>query len=57
MGMELSPSVDFAMLARACRAYGKTVDRPDQVTPALERALREVKGGKAAILDVRIERP
>ncbi|MCZ6788880.1 MAG: thiamine pyrophosphate-requiring protein [Chloroflexi bacterium] len=57
VGMELSPSVDFATLAQACRAYGETVDHPDQVIPALERALQEVKGGRTAVLDVRIERP
>ena len=57
IGMELGPSVDFAMLARSCRAYGETVRDPDQVSPALERAVDQVKGGTAAVLDVRIERP
>ena len=57
VGMELAPSVDFAMLARSCRAYGETVDRPDEVMPALERGLDQVKNGTAAVLDVRIERP
>ena len=57
VGMDLSPSVDFAMLARACRAYGETVEEPDQVKPALERALEQVRSGVAAVLDVRIERP
>ena len=57
IGMELAPSVDFAMVARACRAYGETVDRPDEVKPALERGLNQVKNGKAAVLAVRIERP
>ena len=57
IAMGLAPSVDFAMVARACRAYGETVDRPDEVKPALERGLEQVKSGKAAVLDVRIERP
>ena len=57
IGMELGPSVDFAMLARSCRAYGETVRDPDQVRPALERAVDQVKDGTPAVLDVRIERP
>ena len=57
VGMELSPSVDFATLAQACRAYGEIVEEPSQVIPSLERALQEVKGGRTAVLDVRIERP
>ena len=56
-GMELSPSVDFAMLARACRAYGETVTQPAEVRPALERGLDHVRNGTTAVLDVRIKRP
>ena len=57
IGMDITPSVDFAMLAQACRAYGELVQEPGDVKPALERALEQVRGGKAAVLDVRIERP
>ena len=57
VGMELGPSVDFSLLAQSCRAYGEIVEEPNQVKPALERALEQVKGGRAAVLDVRIERP
>ena len=57
VGLELSPSVDFAMLAQACRCYGEMVEQPGEVKPALERALEQVKAGRPAVLDVRIERP
>ena len=57
IGMDLSPSVDFAMLARASRAYGEIVEDPSEVKLALERALEQVRSGTAAVLDVRIERP
>jgi acetolactate synthase-1/2/3 large subunit len=57
VGMELSPSVDFAALAKACHAWGETVEDPAQVKPALKRALGQVRDGKPAVLDVRIERP
>ncbi len=55
--MGLSPSVEYALLAQACHAYGEKVEDPAQVKAALQRALDEVRGGKPAVLDVRIERP
>ena len=55
--MELSPSVDFAMLAQSCHAYGEKVEDPNDVPAALERALGHVRDGQPAVLDVRIERP
>ena len=57
VGMELGPSVDFSMLAASCRAYGETVSDPSQVVVVLEIALEEVRKGRAAVVDVRIERP
>ena len=57
IGVDLGPSVDFALLAQSCRAYGEKVEDPSEVGPALERALEQVRGGKSAVLDVRIERP
>ena len=57
MGMELSPSVEFAMLAESCRAYGEKVEDPAEVPAALERALEQIRNGRAAVLDVRIEKP
>ena len=55
--MELSPSVEFAMLAESCRAYGEKVEDPAEVPAALERALEQIRNGRAAVLDVRIEKP
>jgi acetolactate synthase-1/2/3 large subunit len=43
---------DFAMIARACYAYGERVEDPDQVLPALERGLAAVRNGQAAVLDM-----
>lgn len=57
VGMELGPSVEFATLAESCRAYGEKVEAPSEVLPALHRALQRVRGGQAAVLDVRIEKP
>ncbi len=51
-GSDLSPSPDFASIARAMGAWGKTVTEPDALPGALQQALEAVKGGQPAVLDV-----
>jgi acetolactate synthase-1/2/3 large subunit len=51
---EILPSPDYAATARACGAYGRVVEDPADVLPALKEALEQVRCGKAAVLDVRI---
>jgi thiamine pyrophosphate-dependent acetolactate synthase large subunit-like protein len=48
------PNVDFAMLARSFDCYGEgPIERPADLKPAIERALRVVKDqGKLAVVDV-----
>ncbi|HJX13499.1 MAG TPA: thiamine pyrophosphate-dependent enzyme, partial [Dehalococcoidales bacterium] len=55
MGADISSPPDYAMIARACHAYGRTVEDPAEVVPALKEALAEVKKGRSAVLDVRID--
>jgi acetolactate synthase I/II/III large subunit len=43
---------DYAMIPRACHAYGERVDDPDEVLPALQRGLAAVRDGQAAVLDM-----
>ncbi|MAE10584.1 MAG: thiamine pyrophosphate-binding protein [Dehalococcoidales bacterium] len=50
-GSTIAPSPDFAGIARSVGAYGEKVTQPDQVEPALQRALAALKGGQAAVLD------
>ena len=50
-GSAISPSPDFASIAKAVGAYGEKVTQPDQVQPALQRALAAMKDGQAAVLD------
>ena len=50
---DLSPSPAFAEVASACGAYAEEVDDPAELQGALERALRQVRGGRQALLDVR----
>ena len=47
------PNVDYAMLAKAYGVYGEgPIDHPDQLGPALARAIKMVKSGHPALLDV-----
>jgi len=53
-GVEFMP--DYAAIAGACGAYGRTVDDPSEVLPALKEALARVRAGQVAVLDVRLGR-
>ncbi len=55
-GIDIAPSPDYGMIARACNAYGETVSDPAEVKPAIKRAVEQVKSGRSAVLDVRIAR-
>jgi len=51
-GAPITPRPDYAALARAFAGYGETVEDPEQIRAALQRALEAVRGGKAALVDV-----
>jgi acetolactate synthase-1/2/3 large subunit len=56
-GIELStiaPSPSYAIAAQACGAYGKVVEKAEDVLPALQEAVQKVREGQAAVLDVRL---
>jgi acetolactate synthase-1/2/3 large subunit len=53
-GMDIVPSPDYALIAQACNCYGETVRTSAEAKPAIRRALEQVKGGRSAVLDVRI---
>ena len=54
--VSLAPSPDFALIAEACGGHGELVETPDQLQPALARALRVVREERRqALVDVRIE--
>ena len=48
----VAPEPDFGGLARAMGCYGEgPIDKPQDVRPALLRALAEVKKGRLALVD------
>ena len=57
VGIDLSPTPRFDLLARSVDAYGERIEEPDQVLPALRRALAHVRDGQSAVLDVILARP
>ena len=54
VGTDISPSPDYAAIARGCHCFGQTVTEPAEVKSALKIALAQVQGGMPAVLDVRV---
>jgi acetolactate synthase-1/2/3 large subunit len=50
----LMPDAEFSKIGEAFGAYGEKVTNPDDVPAALARAVKEVRGGRAAILHLRV---
>ncbi len=55
-GVSCGPTPSYAKIAEAFGGYAETVEDPGQVEPALRRALKHVRGGALALLDVRLRR-
>ncbi|MGB3744297.1 MAG: thiamine pyrophosphate-dependent enzyme, partial [Xanthobacteraceae bacterium] len=53
---ELAPNVHFTKVAEAFGAYGEEVSDPADVVAALARCVKEVRGGRAALLHARVTR-
>jgi acetolactate synthase-1/2/3 large subunit len=51
---ELAPKVAFTKVAEAFGAYGEEISDPAGVPAAIARALKEVRGGRAALLHARV---
>jgi len=53
-GAAIMPPPEYALVAQACGGYGRMVEDPDDVLPALKEALNQVRKGKPAVVDVRL---
>jgi len=51
---KLQPDVDFSKIAEAFGAYGEKIGDPEEVPAALARCVKEVHGGRTAILHARV---
>lgn len=54
VGVDLADPPAFETIAEACGAWGIRVDNPGELKPALEQALEIVRGGRTAVVNVRI---
>ena len=51
-GGPIAPETDYAGLARLYGGFGARVERPEQLRPAVEQAIAEVRGGRLAIVQL-----
>jgi len=56
-GLDISPSPNYADLAKASGAYGETIEDPNEIKDAIKRGLSQTRNGISAIIDVRLKRP
>ncbi|MFC2014390.1 thiamine pyrophosphate-requiring protein [Chloroflexota bacterium] len=56
-GIDIVPSPDYALIAQACGAWGRTVEDPSELMSALKDGLAQVRQSKPALIDVRLENP
>lgn len=54
LGMDIVPTPEYSLVARACGGYGQTVTDPDDLLPVLKEARENVRKGKPAVVDVRL---
>lgn len=55
VGTSITPSPDYAAIARAFDGYGEKVEDPGEVRGALERGLKAIASGQTALIDIRLE--
>jgi len=53
---DLTPSPNFEDIIKAFDGYGELVETPDEVAPALNRALAAVRSGRQALVNIICER-
>jgi len=54
-GVNIAPDPDYTKIAEAFNAYGERLVEPEDIEPALKRALQQLVQGKTALLDVIID--
>lgn len=57
VGVDITPSPNYAVIAQGCGAWGRMVEDPSELISALKDGLEQVRRGKPALIDVRLENP
>jgi thiamine pyrophosphate-dependent acetolactate synthase large subunit-like protein len=55
LGVDIAPAPDYVKVAEAFGAYGEKLEEPGKIEAALKRGLRQIAGGKTALLDVIVD--
>src|SRR6266581_2279005 len=50
----LAPDIEFTKICEAAGGYGERVEDPEAVPAAIQRCLKEVRGGRSALMHARI---
>jgi acetolactate synthase-1/2/3 large subunit len=45
-------SGNYAKVAEALGGYSERIEKPDEISPALKRAIKETKNGKPALVEI-----
>ena len=56
LGVDLGGQPELARFAEPFGMHGETVEKPDELAPALERALQAVRGGTTALVNISVSR-
>ena len=51
-GVDMAPPADFSKVAEAFDAHGERLDDPNEIEPAIKRALEQMAKGRSALIDV-----
>jgi acetolactate synthase-1/2/3 large subunit len=54
-GLHIAPCPEYSQIMKAFDGYGEKVEEPGEVRKAIERGLRAVAGGQAALVDIRLK--
>jgi acetolactate synthase-1/2/3 large subunit len=57
IGTDLDPSPDYTSVIKSSGGYGEIVEDPEEIRPALTRALEVVRSGRQSLLDVICSKP
>ncbi|MFC1901972.1 thiamine pyrophosphate-dependent enzyme [Chloroflexota bacterium] len=55
LSVDIAPRPDYVKIAEAFDAYGERVETPGDIKPALNRALKQIAMGRAALIDLIVE--
>ncbi|MGD0794137.1 MAG: thiamine pyrophosphate-dependent enzyme [Dehalococcoidales bacterium] len=56
IGVDIKPAPDYVKIAEAFGAFAEKLTEPEKIQSALKRGLKQIAGGRAALLDVIVDK-